>query len=91
MTQNWIPQLGSSLAIVNHPQLQPTPSPEPETQNWIPQLGSSPAIVASATSTTSLGKSMSPVVVLHRSTVLDALNDARNFQEIEKKMEEIHS
>ena len=57
----------------------------------IPQLGSSPAIVASGTSTTTLGESMSPVVVLHRSLVLDALNDARNFQEIEKKMEEIHS
>ena len=80
--------LGSSPAIVVHPQLQPTPSPEPEMN---PRPASAASAGPAATSTTPLGRNLSPMVVLHRSPVLDAINDDRNFREIERKMEEIHS
>ena len=80
--------LGSSPAISVEPLLQPTPSPEPEMSSH-----STPTVSTglNATSTTPLGRVMSPVVILHRSPVLDAINDERNFREIERKMEEIHN
>ena len=80
--------LGSSPAITVEPRLQPTPTPEPEMDS---HSSTSVQTGQSTTSTTPLGRSMSPVVILHRSPVLDAINDDRNFREIEKRMEEIHS
>ena len=82
--------LSSSPAITVEPRLQPTPTPEPEMDS---HSRSSPSVQPgqSTTSITPLGRSMSPVVILHRSPVLDAINDDRNFREIEKRMEEIHS
>ena len=65
--------------------MQPTPSLKSEMDQR-----KTASVRPTTTSTMQLRGLMNPAVILHRNPILDALNEERNFREIEKKMEEIH-